>query len=243
MEDDKFRLLDTEAVSTGVKNFIENLFIVNFVIKTIAGIWDGVRQKLKGGIQEKEVESSMTGQTEDQPITSAVKREKAEQMQEMATGQVYPKPETVTENFVPSDENNNKENDAGGIQEKSVKVPKVSMDSLESFACPVTSFAGWDKVVPYRDFICISDVKTSDGEDIVVVDTSALPLEKSFKKMYRGKQLYRESMDAIFKFTNIFINNCVKSTKFSLLIYANDGSSIAPSGKCAKMFYKVLQEW
>ncbi|XP_068702104.1 uncharacterized protein [Montipora foliosa] len=184
----------------------------------------------------------MTGQTEDQPITSADKREKAEQMQEMATGQVYPKPETVTENFVPSDQNNNKENDDGGIQEKSVKVSKVSMDSLESFACPVTSFAGWDKVVPYRDFICISDVKTSDGEDILVVDTSALPLEKSFKKMYRGKQLYRESMDAIFKFTNIFINNCVKSTKFSLLIYANDGSSIAPSGKCAKMFYKVLQE-
>lgn len=34
-----------------------------------------------------------------------------------------------------------------------------SMDSLESFAtstCPVTSFAGWDKVVPYQDFISIS---------------------------------------------------------------------------------------
>lgn len=32
-----------------------------------------------------------------------------------------------------------------------------SMDSLESFGtCPVTSFAGWDKVVPYQDFISIS---------------------------------------------------------------------------------------
>lgn len=125
------------------------------------------------------------------------------------------------------------------------------MDSLESFGtCPVTSFAGWDKVVPYQDFISISgrsaeqskptsintlqltgktaqtimlretlhlkkvlpnslllfpfvcvseDVKTENGEDVVMIDVSALPQEKDFKKMYRGKEIYQDTMDAILK--------------------------------------------
>ncbi|KAK2563324.1 hypothetical protein P5673_013004 [Acropora cervicornis] len=118
------------------------------------------------------------------------------------------------------------------------------MDSLESFGtCPVTSFAGWDKVVPYQDFISISDVKTENGEDVVMIDVSALPQEKDFKKMYRGKEIYQDTMDAILKFTKIFISSRIKSASFSMLVFSYHGSSIAPSAKLAKLFYNVLQEW
>lgn len=48
--------------------------------------------------------------------------------------------------------------------------------------------------------MCVSeDVKTENGEDVVMIDVSALPQEKDFKKMYRGKEIYQDTMDAILK--------------------------------------------
>ena len=81
-QDDKFRLLDTETVSTGVKNFIENLFIVNFVIKTIAGIWDGVRQKLK-------VRFSLTTAYEN--LKTVCKKISEEFCEELTANRLYPR--------------------------------------------------------------------------------------------------------------------------------------------------------
>ena len=57
-------------------------------------------------------------------------------------------------------------------------------------------------LIHYFSFLCVcvsEDVKTGNGEDVVMIDVSALPQEKDFKKMYRGKEIYQDTMDAILK--------------------------------------------